>query len=687
MSEELRARAEKILSRKGITDAALYEKDLESLVEELSIFQIELEHQNDALLHHQEELRKTKDQYLDLFNSAPVGYIIIRKDHRISNMNATACEMLEMERAELIDQPLEKIIHPDYQDFFYVHFREAEQSKRSKSIDVKVRRGTAYFYVRLICAGTHEADDADDFMKITLIDIDVQKELEIRVLDEKKRAELSEMRWRFAVDGSGVGLWDWDMISNEVFYSKQWKDNLGYMDENLPGIINVWKDKIHPDDAESVLADLATHEEGSTDLFFSEHRVQCRNQSYRWMQCRAKVVTRMEDGTPLRMIGTMTDITEQKKVAEAIIQSQRMNALGELAASIAHDFNNALQGIMGSAEIALLSNELPLIQECLQTIKKSSKDGADRIRKLQRFAGSRNTESEGRQVHDLNELIKDSIKQTRNLWKGSAERAGKYIEVKTAFSEGAFARVNASEIRTIFYNLIKNAIEAMPDGGTLSLKTKVQKQYLYMQVSDTGKGMDEYEKKRIFQPFFSTKGFAAGKGLGLSSAYSAIKEHQGQLSIKSSAPGQGTTMEIRIPKSMQDTPDVSLSALKPEPVASIIWVDDEETILTTGKAMLNRLGHNVDIADNGMAALKLLAKNDYDIIITDLSMPDMNGLQLCEKIPPRNADKKIILLTGWNNSISAEESSRNHNIFKVYAKPVSFDGLKDMIAESLTAAD
>ena len=202
--------------------------------------------------------------------------------------------------------------------------------------------------------------------------------------------------------------------------------------------------------------------------------------------------------------------------------------------------------------------------------------------------------------------------------------------------------------------------------------------------SDFFDQQSEKVKEKIFQPFFSTKGYEAGRGLGLSGVYSVIKEHKGTIRVLQSAPGQGTSFEIMLP-SHQKT---EMIIKKPEEAdgyvgyVKILWVDDEQILLNLAEKIIKHLGYKADFINSGEQALKYLAKNKYDLVITDIGMPDMNGWQLADKIKEQYKGTKVAVISGWGAEISDEEKEK-HGVSYVLGKPVQINEIKELIARAM----
>ena len=375
-------------------------------------------------------------------------------------------------------------------------------------------------------------------------------------------------------------------------------------------------------------------------------------------------------------------ISERKRAEEALIQAQRLSAIGELASGVAHDFNNSLQGIFGNIDLALLKDISPEVKDYLETIKKSAIDAASRIHQLQRFSGKCESLS-GHDRLDLNSIVEEAILQTRPLWKDESEKAGITIAIEKKFAaKELIVNGNPGELRSVLYNMIKNSVHAMPEGGKMAFETGETEKGVFLTVTDTGTGMDEKTKARVFEPFFTTKGFGQGKGLGLSISYAIIKEHGGRTYVKESVLNIGTSIEIVLPYPKRKRNSLQGAVSGYAASASVLWVDDEEMIRNIGKEMLEALAHRADVAASGVEALSLLRNNQYDLLITDIGMPDMNGWQLVERIKENYPEMKVAVVTGWGAEVSNEEKEK-YGVDKVLGKPIDIMQLKHMVGEVL----
>jgi signal transduction histidine kinase/ActR/RegA family two-component response regulator len=354
-------------------------------------------------------------------------------------------------------------------------------------------------------------------------------------------------------------------------------------------------------------------------------------------------------------------IAEQERIREQYAQIEKLSALGELASGVAHDFNNTLAGILGRAQLLLSTKDPERVESGLQLIIKTAKDGAKTIKRIQDFARQRRD-------HDfhpvrVDQLLLDVREITRPRWKSRAESEGVHIALELQLgSDDARVMGDESELREVLVNMVFNAVDAMPQGGTLTLSSRESGGSVEVAVTDNGEGMGEEVRSRVFDPFFTTKG-KAGMGLGLAVSYGIIRRHEGQVEVESEA-GRGTTFRIKLPsarpsaRAEEETPPPVL-ALVPQPVgaARILVVDDEEHVRELLKDILESEGHGVVSARDGREALSLLEGADFDAVFTDIGMKGMSGWELAHAVREQDGEMPLAVITGWGDAVSSGERS------------------------------
>jgi len=380
---------------------------------------------------------------------------------------------------------------------------------------------------------------------------------------------------------------------------------------------------------------------------------------------------------------TLKDITEKKRIESAKIRNHSLNALGEMASSVAHDFNNSLQSILGNLELIIYDKEISNDNlKILKTIKKATIDAAERVKIVRRF--NKKKENSSYKLIDIEIIINDVIIQSRPIWKDDAEKKGVFINIERNYSKVSPVLGDSAELRSVIYNILKNSIEAMPKGGDIIFSTFEINNFVQILISDTGIGMSDEVKNKVFQPFYTTKGFELGRGLGMSGVYNIIKEHAGKVSILENT-DNGVIVEILLPiskykkenfkKNMKENNKV----LKNNKKLNILWVDDEEMIRDVGIKYINLMGYRGKTAKDGIEALNFLKEEEYDLVITDIGMPNMNGWQLINEIRKIYFDRiKVIVVTGWGSNIP-DDLNRTPPFYTNLQKPIQLKELQKII--------
>jgi len=368
-------------------------------------------------------------------------------------------------------------------------------------------------------------------------------------------------------------------------------------------------------------------------------------------------------------------IVEQERIREQFTQVEKMSALGELASGVAHDFNNTLAGILGRAQLLLGTKDPERIESGLKIIIKTAKDGAKTIKRIQDFARQRRDHDF--QPVDVSQLLFDVSEITRPRWKDRAESESVHINLNLQLRSNALIMGDESELREVLVNMVFNAVDAMPDGGTLTLSAQKIAEHVEISVNDTGIGMSEEVRLRIFDPFFTTKG-KTGMGLGLAVGYGIIRRHEGTVAVESEV-GRGTSFRIQLP--------IAKSAVKPKPTGElpnpvrahaqlvqtkILVVDDEEHVRDLLHDILKKEGCEVVLAEGGREALSLFESETFDAIFTDVGMPGMSGWELARAVRERNKAIPLAVVTGWGEAVGSHER-KAAGVDWVVAKP--FDTL------------
>ncbi len=380
----------------------------------------------------------------------------------------------------------------------------------------------------------------------------------------------------------------------------------------------------------------------------------------------------------------LRDITEIKILEQQLIRAEKLKVLGEITSGVSHNFNNILGIILGRSQLLQCHLDNPdFLQKGLSIIEKAAWDGSEITKRLQDSARVR-IEPPSLSMIDINEIIKDVIDFTRTKWKDEAEAKGIAISVKTSLAELSLVAGNASELREVFINLVFNSIDAMPIGGQIDIKTDISGEMISVAVSDNGEGMPEEVKTKVFDPFFTTKPHR-GTGLGMSLSFSIVSRHSGEINVES-VEGEGTTFTILLPirseaEKVEMKGGATAAPAKLE-TANILVVDDEEDIREIFFDLFTSHNHRVSLASDGKEALELFNTGSYDIVITDLGMPGMSGLELASAIKDVDPTIPVVLLTGWHTR-REDEKFTQRNIDYEIAKPCKLNQVLDIVAEAM----
>ena len=528
-------------------------------------------------------------------------------------------------------------------------------------------------------------------------------------ITERKRTELalrdSETRWRLAMEGAGDGVWDWNLKTAEEYVSPRIKSMLGFAEDELDNIADSLDSRTHPEDVPQMLRDRAAHFDGETLVYRNEHRVQCKDGSWKWVLSRGMVIARDDDGRPLRMVGTHSDITElkqaeaQQRALEAQLrESQKMEAIGTLAGGVAHDFNNLLAAILGN--LALAREDVGpehLAQESLGEINRAAIRARQLVQQILAFSRRQAQQL----VHQpLSPLVEEALSLMRSLLPAG-------VRLSTRMNGGELpVLADATQIQQVLMNLCTNAwqaLEGRPGEVTVALRPVrldaaralqvggiSAGMYACLSVADNGPGMDTATQQRIFEPFFTTKASGSGTGLGLAVVHGIVKAHNGAIAL-SSRPGEGARFDVYLPlagaaSASSDVTHAPAEALPAEGAAGchVVYVDDYEAMVFLVGRLLRKQGYRVSTFTSGESALAWMREHTeaIDLLLTDQNMPGMSGVDLAREILRERPGLRVAIVSGHvNDKLLAEASAVG--VHEVMAKQDSMDALGEAIAKLL----
>jgi PAS domain S-box-containing protein len=357
-----------------------------------------------------------------------------------------------------------------------------------------------------------------------------------------------------------------------------------------------------------------------------------------------------EDSDIFGVIAVTEDITEKKKLEAQLIQSAKMSAVGQLAAGIAHEFNNILSGIVGYTSFAMSRTDIEHIKRDLKVVEKASGRAVDIVKKLLSFSRQK---EEKFQLASIEQVIEDTLA----LIEHDLQSQG--VKILRHYGKVPPIRMDVGEVQQVILNMTINSKHAMPQGGVIAINTQLEGDYVKIDFSDTGIGIPKENLSRIFEPFFTTKGSRGGSsisgtGLGLSVIYAMVERHGGRIEVDSEV-GKGTTFTTRLPNiqrlsnaSRNDSlhEDGSTRVLQTKRKGNILVVDDEEFICEILKESLSSVGHNVVVTNNGDTALQLAGRNHFDIVFLNLTMPGKHGLDVLREIKILDTSSVVVIISG-----------------------------------------
>ena len=495
-------------------------------------------------------------------------------------------------------------------------------------------------------------------------------------ITERKRAaealEKSEASLAAAQRMAHLGSWEMDLKdtvnidSNELRWSEETYRIFGYK----PGEVKLTKEllfnSIHPDDRQRV-GNAVAEALRKSSTYDIEHRIVLRNGEERHVRERGEVVI---DGVgkPVQMRGIVMDITERRQLGEQLRQSQKMEAIGQLAGGVAHDFNNILTVIHGHASLLLVDKTMSKgTARSAQQIAQAAERAAGLTRQLLTF--SRRQVMQPKRL-DLNELVSNMTMMLGRI-------LGEDIALQLNYwPHPAFILADASMIEQVLLNLVVNARDAMPKGGQLVVKITAATvnedrhsyqtesragEFVCLTVADTGCGINPEDLRRIFEPFFTTKEVGKGTGLGLATVYGIVNQHKGWIEVDSE-PGKGSTFRVFLPVAKDAAPVAVDTKTVPAAVRggseTILVVEDEVAVRELVCNVLGSHGYHILYAETGVKALEVwhANKRKIDLLLTDLVMPDrLNGRELAEKLRAERPRLKVIFTSGYSADVVGKD--------------------------------
>jgi two-component system cell cycle sensor histidine kinase/response regulator CckA len=609
-------------------------------------------------------IRRSEGRYRTLLAAAPDAIVVTDRDGRVALFNDAAERLVGSPAAAVIGQPMSSVIDLE------TARAGAGAPLMTGDESVAVVRPPERHPIEI---QAHRSDGSTFWAESTVADLGLGQEpgttVIFRDVSERHAAEIalreSQERLAFALAAARMGTWDWDMRTGVIRWSESLEQIVGIPTGSFQGTYESFVELVHPDDRQSVRQAL---ERATTtdDEYMAECRMGPPGAQTVQIVTQGRVV-RDPFGEPVRMAGVAQDVTARRELESQLLHAQKMESVGRLAGGIAHDFNNLLTAITGHGDLLAhgLSPDDPG-QADVAAINAAASRAAALTRQL--LAYGRQSLLRPAPV-DLNAVVSDIEPMIRRL-------IGEDIELRTSFAPDlGWVQADAGQLDQVILNLVVNARDAMPDGGTITLSTANAEldeayaadrpglragRYVTVSVSDTGIGIDPVIRTRIFEPYFTTKDRERGTGLGLATVLGIVEQSGGQIEVSSEV-GQGTTFLVHLPRQAAPIsgPVIDSDANR-TPVGgreTVLLVEDDESVRRLATLILERNGYRVIATADGMTALDAARAHDgpIDLLLTDMVMPGLNGREVAERFATLQPSARVLFMSGYaGEALSAQ---------------------------------
>jgi len=649
------------------------------LFESVQLFRREKE-KTAQLLRSREKLAVSEARFRQLADAMPQLVWTANPDGRVDYYNIRHKEYQGVERMSDGTFRWNPVLHKEDEARTTAAWEHAWRTGEIYQIEHRVQRADGSYHWHLSRAVPVRNKGEIKKWFGTATDIDVVKRTEAAL-------RRSEFRLAAAIEIARLGIWEYDPVAEVTRFDDRSGEIFGTRVRG-PVTTDMILAVIHPDDRARVADQVRTAIE-SRGLYETEYRILRPDGTLRWVAMRANAVTYREGDNYKydRFIGTMMDITAGKEAEEQLRQAQKLEAIGQLAGGVAHEFNNMLNVILGYADIlgARLEKESPLgpyVREIQQAARRSAKMTG------QLLAYSRKQLIRPR-VIDFNGVIGDQMAMLDRL-------IGETIDVRFLPGKSVWpVRIDPHQVDQILANLAINARDAGTGQVTLTTENKTippsnatpelpPGDYVRLTFSDTGTGMDEATLERIFEPYFTTKEVGKGTGLGLSMVYGIMKQNHGEIFVES-RPGEGTTFTLYFPRS-RDGADTDAAVSRSTPPAggeTVLVVEDEPQVLHLAETILKESGYQVLTAHTPGEAIDIARDNGrIDLLLSDMIMPDMNGKELQVNIETIRPGVRTLFMSGYTDEVIGRDALRE-SAADFIEKPFTLQSLAGKVREVL----
>ena len=516
-----------------------------------------------------------------------------------------------------------------------------------------------------------------------------------RFRETQEALRTSEDRLRRALDATSEIVWDWNLVQDTI-YHPSWAQTYGFPEERTPRTGGELAQFIHPEDVPRFQVEMGKAMAGPQDSFELEHRALTASGDWKWMLGRARVVSRDAAGRATRIVGTCTDVTERRRMLARLQIADRMASIGTLAAGVAHEINNPLAYVLGNVDFSLQQLEAlgaspearapddvrEAVRACIGALR-DAESGTLRMRDIVRdvMLFSR-AEEDVRKPVDLGHALRAALSLADNEIRHRARVALDVDDVPPV-------QANESRLSQVFLNLLVNAAQAIPEGhadrNEIAVTVRRREAGVVVEVRDTGSGILPEHRPRLFDPFFTTKPVGIGTGLGLAICHGIVTALGGEIEVESEV-GKGSTFRVVLPASAEAVrPEIaSRGPLRASRRGRVLVVDDEPIFCRMAARTLGIEHEVVTLTDSSEALRRLRAGERFDVVVADLAMPVLTGMELhaeMARVDPGLAERMLFVTGGVFTPLGAEFVSRHPD--RVLEKPLSAAALRSAIAGAL----